>query len=178
MKKLKKRYNWIIRLEATLTAICLILGLACPVVLIINAKNPYNLLLMVTTIILCLILVGLDKMEKNVLKEVFFKGCENHKNMYQLEDVRLQEMWQSKLPLKLPFDLLEIVAIFFANEEGKNFIYAIYIGKGVVPDTCKEGAIPIPCNIEEIPKMDKRLGMWKWEVRDLEKLGEKIRFAN
>lgn len=178
MKKLKKRYNWIIRLEATLTALCLILVLACFVVLIINAKNPYNLLLFATTIILCLILVGLDKMEKKVLKEVFFKGCENHKNMYQLEDIRLQEMWQSKLPLKLPFDLLEIVAIFFANEEGKNFIYVIHIERGIVPAIPKKGAIPIPRNIEEIPKMDKRLRMWKWEVPDLEKLGEKIRFAN
>ncbi len=169
MKELKKRYNHITNVEMALIPIFMILLLATLLVLIINMTNPANWILILAVSILFVILVVLDKAEREALKNFFLEGCINGRNMYLYENVKLQEEVKEVIQKEMGKNFsLPIAGIFFEELQNEYYIYAIYK---------KKGTTATPYHIEEGMK-ENLYEIIQIPVLDLTKLGYQIRFTD
>lgn len=169
MKKSKKRYNLVTEVEMVLIVIFIILLLATLLALIINKTNPANWILILSVLTLFVVLVILDRVERNVLKSFFLEGCIVGLNMYLCENVELQEEIKKTIQKEMGRDfLLPITGIFFGKVQKEYYIYAIYRKKGTTttPNYIEEGMKEDLYEVIQIP------------IPDLSKLGYYIRFAD
>lgn len=169
MKELKKRYNLITKVEMALIPIFMILILATLLVLIINMTNPANWILILSDLILFVILVVLDKAEREALKNFFLEGCIDGRNMYLYENVKLQEEVKEVIQKEMGKNFsLPIAGIFFEELQNEYYIYVIYRKRGttITPNYIEEGMKENLYEIIQIP------------VSDLTKLGYQIRFTD
>lgn len=169
MKKSKKRYNLVTKVELVLIAIFIILLLATLLVLIINMTNPANWILILSVLILFVVLVILDRVERDALKTFFLEECSDGKNMYLYENVELQEEIKKNIRKEMGRDFaLPIAGVFFEETQKEYYIYAIYRKRGtaVTPKYMEEGMKEDLYEVIQIP------------ILDLSKLGYYIRFAD
>ncbi len=169
MKELKKRYNHISNVEMALIPMFMILLLATLLVLIINMTNPANWILILSDLILFVILVVLDKAEREALKNFFLEGCIDGRNMYLYENVKLQEEVKEVIQKEMGKNFsLPIAGIFFEELQNEYYIYVIYRKRGttITPNYIEEGMKENLYEIIQIP------------VSDLTKLGYQIRFTD
>lgn len=168
MKKLKKRYNFITNIEATLVTIFITLGLGTLISLVIKRNNPANIVSIFVVVITLLILVKLDKIERNTLQLFFLEGCQNGKNVFLYENVKLQESVVKQIKESFEGDFsLPLAGIFFEELEGEYSIYAVYR---------KTGTTQTPYRIEE-GKQEDLYEVEKISIPNLKDLGYWIGFS-
>lgn len=169
MKKSKKRYNLITKVEIVLIVIFIILLLATLLMLIIDITSPANWILILLVLILFVVLVILDRIERNTLKNFFLEACIEGRNMYLCENVELQEEIKKTIQKEMGGDFsLPMTGIFFKRSKEEHYIYAIYR---------KKGTTITPKYIEEGMKEDL-YEVIQISIPDLSKLGYYIRFAD
>lgn len=169
MKKMKKRYDLVTKIEMILIPIFMILVLATLLILIINMTNPDNWTLILSVFILFIVLVILDRIERNTLKSIFLEGCIDGRNMYLYENVRLQEEVKETIQKEMGTNFsLPMAGIFFEELQNEYYIYATYRKKGttIVPNYLEEG---MKEDLYEVIQIS---------IPDLTKLGYQIRFTD
>lgn len=131
--------------------------------------NPANWILILSDLILFVILVVLDKAEREALKNFFLEGCIDGRNMYLYENVKLQEEVKEVIQKEMGKNFsLPIAGIFFEELQNEYYIYVIYRKRGttITPNYIEEGMKENLYEIIQIP------------VSDLTKLGYQIRFTD